>query len=534
MMKYVYPALIFLFCALAFAEDLQVDAHNYKSSPFSGNGTTSLSGKTSENPYLQLGFQLDYSRNPLSFTIGDKTSNTLKNQVIGDLMAAASFFSWFDAGISIPLALYQEGDGVAGFQKPESGRLGDIRLLSRFFMPGTAKDLVISLIPELSLPTATSPYTGRTMASFKPTATISYSINNMLFGGDIGYRIVKNEKIGAIRRIDTLEYAVNAAYKLEAMPLQVTAELYGSFFASYPFEKSKESPLEALFSGTYEIGNGIKTNAGFGIGATNGFATPDYRVFAGALWSMPLKKKASAPVIKKPADHDNDGISDNADKCPEQPETKNNLEDDDGCPDILDKDNDGIADEKDKCPDQPETKNNFKDDDGCPDIPDRDSDGISNEKDMCPEDPETQNQFLDDDGCPDTEPVILDAPKEPEPTVEIKKDKIEISDKIYFELGKAEIAAKSYLLLNKIADLLKNNPKIKIVIEGHTDNTGGKEINIRISEQRAESVKKYLVGQGAESSRIKTKGHGPNKPLMDNNSPEGREQNRRVEFNISE
>ncbi len=78
--------------------------------------------------------------------------------------------------------------------------------------------------------------------------------------------------------------------------------------------------------------------------------------------------------------------------------------------------------------------------------------------------------------------------------------------------------------------MLKENPSLKILIEGHTDNIGKKEVNQKLSEQRAESVKATLVQKGIEEEGIKTTGFGQDKPLSDNSKEEGRAKNRRVEI----
>ena len=112
-------------------------------------------------------------------------------------------------------------------------------------------------------------------------------------------------------------------------------------------------------------------------------------------------------------DNDKDGIPDAQDKCPNQPETRNGFQDEDGCPDVLDSDDDGIPDAKDKCPHEKEDKDGFEDYDGCPD-PDNDQDGIPDKLDKCPNQPETKNGLNDDDGCPDSLPPaaqqLLDHP----------------------------------------------------------------------------------------------------------------------------
>ena len=98
-------------------------------------------------------------------------------------------------------------------------------------------------------------------------------------------------------------------------------------------------------------------------------------------------------------DRDGDGILDDVDKCPDDPEDNDGFEDEDGCPDP-DNDKDGILDVDDLCPNDPEDKDGFEDEDGCPD-PDNDKDRILDVNDKCPNEPETYNGFEDEDGCPD-------------------------------------------------------------------------------------------------------------------------------------
>src|SRR5262249_25783383 len=110
------------------------------------------------------------------------------------------------------------------------------------------------------------------------------------------------------------------------------------------------------------------------------------------------RKTPEKPVEgpKGPKDTDGDGINDDVDKCPQEPEDKDGFQDDDGCPDS-DNDSDGIPDAADKCPNEPEDKDGFQDDDGCPD-PDNDGDGVPDAQDKCPDQPETKNGFQDEDG----------------------------------------------------------------------------------------------------------------------------------------
>ncbi len=109
---------------------------------------------------------------------------------------------------------------------------------------------------------------------------------------------------------------------------------------------------------------------------------------------------------------------------------------------------------------------------------------------------------------------------------------IVISDKVQFEVGKAELLPVSFSLLDEVVAVMKANPQIEQVqVEGHTDSTGSAEINKKLSQERAESVMKYLVSKGIKN-RLVAKGFGPERPIADNAVPAGQEMNRRVEFNI--
>lgn len=101
---------------------------------------------------------------------------------------------------------------------------------------------------------------------------------------------------------------------------------------------------------------------------------------------------------------------------------------------------------------------------------------------------------------------------------------------INFDVDKATIKPESMGTLNMIVQVLKDNPDVKFEIDGHTDNSGNSSHNLILSQQRAESVKAQLVSMGIESSRLTTKGLGDTKPMSENNTPEGKANNRRVEF----
>ena len=105
---------------------------------------------------------------------------------------------------------------------------------------------------------------------------------------------------------------------------------------------------------------------------------------------------------------------------------------------------------------------------------------------------------------------------------------------VFFETDSYALKKESKLELNKVVELLKANPGIRIEIGGHTDNTGSAEYNMKLSENRAKSVADYLISASVVAGRIFSKGYGMNKPVADNDTEEGRSQNRRTELKILE
>jgi outer membrane protein OmpA-like peptidoglycan-associated protein len=121
------------------------------------------------------------------------------------------------------------------------------------------------------------------------------------------------------------------------------------------------------------------------------------------------------------------------------------------------------------------------------------------------------------------------------PRVEMRDNKIEIHEKIQFDYDKATIKEASFSLMNEIGDVMKKNPQaLKIRIEGYASSEGDAKHNKWLSDERAKSVMKYLVDHGIAAGRLSAMGFGIDKPIADNSTETGREQNRRVEFEITE
>lgn len=159
---------------------------------------------------------------------------------------------------------------------------------------------------------------------------------------------------------------------------------------------------------------------------------------------------------------------------------------------------------------------------------DSDGDGVADKFDKCPNTP--KGTVVDGSGCP----LVVAAPKVTERIIVTEADRKVVADAIKnleFDLGKSTIRSKSYSTLNRVAALLiEKNFSLKLA--GHTDNTGSDALNERLSKDRAESVKAYLVSQGANASRIEATGYGESQPIASNKTASGRQANRRVEFTL--
>ena len=117
---------------------------------------------------------------------------------------------------------------------------------------------------------------------------------------------------------------------------------------------------------------------------------------------------------------------------------------------------------------------------------------------------------------------------------DVKRAMVNASDNLEFENDKAIILKKSYGDLESLINILLVRDELKITLEGHTDNNGTEEYNMRLSENRVKAVKDFIVANGIDASRIKTSFFGESKPIADNNTEEGQAKNRRVEMKIIE
>jgi OOP family OmpA-OmpF porin len=251
------------------------------------------------------------------------------------------------------------------------------------------------------------------------------------------------------------------------------------------------------FAGTYTAGA-----AGIAVGGGAGAATMKNQNGV----SMSIKSKKAGIQLTLAAggvtvtmlpvgDTDGDGITDEKDQCAD---TRIGVKvDEKGCP--FDYDGDGVAYYLDECADTP--KEAKVDEKGCP--VDSDGDGVADYQDECPGTPKSMTVNIT--GC-------------------------WIAKGLEFDSNKWEIKPKYYGLMNKAVRVFQVNPALTVEIVGHTDNTGSEELNQKLSEKRANAVRDYFIANGIASDRLTARGMGEKDPIASNDTPEGRAQNRRIEF----
>ena len=549
--------------------------------------------------HLRWGAQLhlDYAHDPLVWEseLGDAGSEDyyiVDHQLTATLGASLGLFDRVVVFAGLPVVLVQNGDGedtlaMAGVPTSADGAgLGDAYLGARVRIWGEADDpFAVGAQLTATFPTAgnSQRLRGDEFLTLHPEILLEGRP-----GGDA--RIVFD--VGARVRENTDATNTNLAFSDEltfglgfAMPVwraegedthvDVHVQLYGSTSFEDAFER-ETTPFEALAGAKLFHASGVIAGLAAGPGLVRGFGSPDVRVVGMVGYAPPVEAEA-APV----GDTDGDGLNDDVDGCPEEPEDADGFEDEDGCPDP-DNDEDGIPDVDDGCPVQPEDQDGHADEDGCVD-PDDDGDGILDVDDECRDQPEDVDEFQDEDGCPDPDndedgvvddvdrcpleagpaanqgcpdtdrdgDTVVDrldnCPDEPGPPenqgcereqqVRIEEGRLEILDKVYFRTNRARIQRRSYPLLLNVASVLNAHPEIQHVrVEGHTDARGRREYNVELSQRRAEAVVEFLVERGeVAAERLEARGFGPDRPIVENASTrEEHAQNRRVEFNIGE
>ncbi len=311
-------------------------------------------------------------------------------------------------------------------------------------------------------------------------------------GGDTSYTEMMT---GETVTLDAATLPLGAAL---AWQLGDKFDLLGEVGAQVPLG-GDVMPVELTGALCVRLAEASHLTIGAGTGLAGGAGNPEVRAFAAILFE-PGARHHEAVVIE----HDDPPPAD-----PARPG---------------DRDDDKIYDHLDDCPDDREDYDDFEDGDGCPDL-DNDRDRIVDVDDLCPDDPEDYDEVDDGDGCPEEDP--------PKHRVVERDGELVVFEEIFFDFDSARIQERSHDVLRAVAETIRGNPDLRLVeIGGHTDARGSATYNEWLSQQRAESVMTFLVGEGVDEDRLSAMGYGESVPKMKGRSEQAYEANRRVEFMI--
>jgi outer membrane protein OmpA-like peptidoglycan-associated protein len=541
-----------------------LDTERFKPALDSQGMVLTEAGQGERSGDLTLGLYLHYSHDPLVVKNRlDGSQRSLVEHRLGlSFLVALGITDWLSVGIEVPASLYQSGallgDGGESGSLADAA-LGDIRVAPKLTLLREDRfGVALALVVPVSLPSGDErAYLGSDSVTASPTLALSGTLfDRLTLALNLGFWVKGDTSYRDLSADHEMFYRAGALFRFDDA-WALSGEGQGSArLLSLGSNKPNETALEWVVALHYRTPWDVRLTLGGAMGSLPGWGTPDGRAFLGLSWEPRVRDTDGdgiedaddrCPQEPGPADNqgcpwkdsDGDGLTDDQDRCPQEPGPVDNQ----GCP-WGDKDQDGVTDNLDRCPDEPGPADNQgcpwgdKDQDGvtdnldrCPDEPgpvdnqgcpwpDRDQDGVPDHQDMCPDDPGP----ADNQGCPKKTKVL----------VVVRKEKIEILDKIYFDTGKATIQKRSFGLLEQIAQTLRIHPEIKKVrIEGHTDSQGSDAFNLKLSQERADSVRKHLIETGKlEDGRLEAKGFGEERPVASNNTARGREQNRRVEFVI--
>jgi len=485
---------------------------------------------------FSLGLWLSYGHNPLiAVQDGDVIEQIIAHQVAFDLTASYSFATWFELGMHAPLA-YLSGDDVS------EGAIGDLRLLPKFrLLDDKTQAVGLAVLADTRLPTHTSKfYGGARLPAFAPRLLLDhrFGLSGFRMGLDFGALLRKATEYRNVDAASEIQAGVGAGYRFDGGqgPVEIMLDLRSS--VGLKDTDAEEVGLEGLLGAGIDVARDWKVNAGAGLGLLEGFGVPTARGFVGVRWEpSPNDPDHDGLRSAKPVERDEaiterpedakDGAEREAPPGQAAPGDTNSASADDGSDEPASVDDvDDAAREAairggyDACPDLPEDLDGIEDEDGCPEG-DTDRDGVLDYIDRCPDEAETINGFKDDDGCADEGPA----------QIVVEEGRLVILETIRFEPNSSKIDRGSHGVLDQIALTLRAHEEIRgLEIGGHTDSTGPRGFNMRLSRERSRSVRLYLLERGIPPARIHARGYGPDKPIGDNNTDEGKAQNRRVEF----
>jgi outer membrane protein OmpA-like peptidoglycan-associated protein len=542
------------------------------------------------------GFELEYAHNPLvlhNVGAGSDVGAVVASQMFLHVNATLPLWSRLALNLDLPVALLQQGPStgrtVAGVPAPPNkAQIGDLRVGLRVRIFGEYHDpFQLGVEGFVYAPTAPGhSFVGSGKVRGAAHLLLGGRTDRIVWSLAAGPQIEGTQNLGGVPEGTRIYTGAGLGVLLgDDRHLQIGPEAYAAFTvvkdaASTASALRRTTNLEVLADVRYRVIDDLELSLGAGPGLTAGVGTPDFRgVFMIAYTPEQKLPKVvgdrdgdgilddvdACPDVKgvasedpklhgcpppSPSDRDGDGIIDKEDACPDVKGIPSDDPKKNGCPPPpLDTDGDQIPDKDDACPEVKGVASEDPKKNGCP--PDRDGDGIVDAEDACPDQKGPRDPDPKKNGCPDTDgdgivdpldacpnepgPADPDPKKNGCPTVRVTEQEIVILEQVQFDTGKATIKKVSDPLLDKVAAVFKAHPEIlKVEVQGHTDNVGLRAQNKTLSQSRADSVVKALVKRGIEKKRLVAKGYGQDVPIADNATDAGRQENRRVQFKITD
>ena len=492
--------------------------------------------------HVAVGLTLNDAHDPLVLgTPSGSSVSVISNQLIAHFDVAFSLFDRLLLSGSLPVTLYENGVPAAGVA-PSGSALGDPRLGAMIRLVGQPMRDAFSLNlgADFWIPAGgADELAGDARVRVMPKLIAAGYSHHVLWSALAAYQYRTQATLGAFTSSvvgQELKTGVAVAYADRERGFSLGPEaMIATNVSGPPSFKKASSSLEVLLGAHYRIMNTVQLGAAIGMGFLGAPGTPEVRV---------LFRAAYAPRgERRPKDRDGDGIPDRDDACLSTAGVASDDPSVNGCPKRPDRDGDGVVGGSDHCPDQPAGPTPDPQRPGCPmpdsDVCSREATGPRGDsgKKGCPLKDRDGDGVLDaDDACPDQSgKVTLEREKNGCPLVEVKEDKIEIRQQLFFSSNSAEILPESIAVLEEVAQAINASPQIqRLSVNGHTDASGNAQRNRTLSLLRAESVRRLLVERGVDAARLEAHGFGGDQPLESNDTPEGRAKNRRVEFLIVE
>jgi|GEM_PF-981792 len=430
----------------------------------------------------------DHANDPLVEVLPDSREVILSALTTSSLGLGVTVLPWTRVEAVLPF----HPVGVA--RTGSFSAIGDMRVGAVVSaIPAEDGRIGIAFAPSVWLPTGSSEVNvGTPGISGGAIISVAQELDDFGWNINLGGRVGKEETTRNLTTGSGPLFGLGGHYRLsDSFSLASETTVQGS--AGWD-----SLPLETMVYGRFRLLGGVWGSVGAGVGVNDSVGSAATRLVASLGWShrndevyslQPIAATDAPATVAAQLDPNSD------------------------------RDGDGFVDTEDECPDQAETVDGFDDDDGCPEL-DGDGDGVPFGRDQCPEEaiyPEQDPRYSD--GCPRL--------------AELAGDRITTPESVFFEEDEYSLRRDAYRVLEAVFHELEAHPEVEhLLIEGHTNNNGGADYNDRLSDERAGVVAQWLVDRGIDENRILSKGYGFDRPLVDHSSPDASRLNRRVVFTV--